>query len=256
MNQNMHLVVEVGTLLHEGLDPESLRRLADHLHMRPEISLTMVTRGPSNELAKRLESYPALPVSQIIAEAGTAVYHQQPDGSWMEDPDYRAQVESLWNERALERLVEWGAPMGTHRVLGAYSGRHVIFEVDEDRDPAKARQELTEHMANAGLTGQVVSMGRLLEVVPQGADRGTAVSFVHRQMPEGSLLMVCGSSELNLNLFNNATFPVLMADSPLDFETPGIPRSRISRTSHGGPAGVMEALLRVEFDLAQTGGDR
>lgn len=256
MNRALHLVVEIGTLLPEGVEPRSVQKLSDHLQAHPDIRLTVVTRGPVADLAERLEAFPMLPVVQVVAEAGTAVYHRDPDGSWAEDPNYRTRVESHWNGRSLERLVEWGTPMGAHRMLGAYTGRHVIFEIEEGRDLVLVQEELTNHIANAGLTGQVVSMGRLLEVVPQGVDRGTAVSFLHGLMPEGAPLMVCGSSELNLNLFREAAFPVLMADSPLDFETPGIPRNRIYRTSQAGPLGVMEALLRVEFDLAQNGGKR
>lgn len=248
MSIGLHLIAELGTLLDHDRTAKGLSKLEDHLTAHSEITFTMVTRGSLLPALEKLGVFGQGLIKHVIAEAGTAIYHQMDHGAWHEDSGYRTWAESRWNTRALEQLVEWGGVAGGDRTLGGFSSRHAIFECAPGKPPEDVLADLEARMALIGLDGKVVPSGSLLEVLPQGVDRGTAAEFLHATLPPGCPLMVCGSSELNLNLFRYADIPVLMSDSPLDFETPGIPRDRIYRTVKAGPEGILGALLQFEFD--------
>ncbi len=249
MTYRLHVVVELSTWAASGATSEGLEKLEQHLQERPGIMLTLVTRGPFHPALKHLSAQGRIHPHHFISDAGTAIFHRDGPEGWHEDADYRTWAESRWSAHALERFVEWGIPPGIHRVIGEYSSRHVILELEPPKDGNTALAEIQASVLNAGLEAQVLPVGSLFEIVPRGVDRGTALVFLHNSAMEPPPLMVCGSTELNLRLFRQAEFPVLMADSPLDFETPGIPRERIYRTANAGPMGVLEALIRAEFNL-------
>ena len=251
MDYRLHLVVELNTWAPLGETPGSRAKLEAFLEDRPGITLTLVTRGFLQGALERLGAARVLP-HQIVAEAGTAIFHREAGPSWREDLDYQVWVDSHWDSRALEALLGSGLPRGLSAVLGP-TPRHGVFEIEPDLDPDLVRQALTLNATSAGLAAVVVANGPFLEMVPAGVDRGTAVANLRDGAPPKGPLMVCGSSDLNLNLFQTAEFPVLMADSALDFLTPGIPRERIYRTAAAGAAGVMEALIRFEFDRLYAG---
>lgn len=249
MTLRLHVVVELSTWAATEATSEGLDKLERHLKDRSGITLTLVTRGPFRPALAQLSAQGRIHPHNVISDAGTAIFHRDGPEGWFEDVAYRNWAESRWSARALERFVEWGIPPGVHRVLGEYSSRHVILELEPAKDGNSALPEIHASVLNAGLEAQVIPIGNMFEIVPKGVDRGTAVVFLHHSEMEPPPLMVCGNSELNLNLFRQADYPVLMADSPLDFETPGIPRERIYRTANAGPVGVLEALLRAEFNL-------
>ena len=245
---NLHLLAELDTWVTQSGSPEALPKLEQYLSAHPEIAFSLVTRGPLRQALCRLEGLAKRLPDHIISDAGTAIFHRDEQGSWVEDAGYRAWAESRWDPIALERLVERGTPIGAKRAIGGLSSRHVIFEFGPSVDPAQAIGDLETTMDHFGLSGTVEHLGHVLEVMPQGVSRVAAATFLHQRMDHPGPLMVCGSTELNLSLFQHADYPVLMANSPLGFETPGIPAERIYLTANTGPAGVVEALMRVEFD--------
>ena len=253
MISNLHLVVELGTWVPQNGAPEALSKLEAYLAGRPGIILTLVTRGSLPAALEKVARSGQILPHHLIAEAGTSLFHRQESGAWIEDADYRVWAEAHWNVSALERFVQWGLPVWARRTLGGYSSRHLIFDLPEEGNASRSVTELKASLENNGLKGIVVQIGQAVEVVPQGVDRGTAVTFLHRNLASPGPLMVCGSTDLNLSLFQRADYPVLMADSSLDFETPGIPRKQIYRTSTGGPAGVQEILIQIEFESLQCG---
>ena len=245
---NLHLLAELGTWVAQGDSSEALPKLEQYLESHPGIVFTLVTRGSLKQSLGRLEGLAKrLPV-HLISDAGTAISHRGEQGAWVEDAEYRAWVESRWDPHALERFVVWATPIGSKRAIGGYSSRHVIFEFEPSVDPAQAIGKMETSMNNFGLSGTVEQLGQVLEVVPKGVSRVAAAMFLHRQLNHPGPLMVCGSTELNLDLFQKADYPVLMAKSPMGFDTPGIPAERIYLTASNGPAGILEALMRVEYD--------
>lgn len=247
-SQKLHLLAELGTWVAEGDSPEALPKLEHYLESHSGIVVTLVTRGSLNKALSKLNGNSNRLPDHIISDAGTALTHRDEQGPWVEDAEYRTWAESCWDPHALERFVEWATPIGAKRAIGGLSLRHVIFEFEPSADPAQAIGTLESSMNNFGLSGAVERLGNVLEVVPKGVNRVAAARFLHKQLNHPGPMMVCGSSELNLNLFQHADYPVLMANSPMGFDTPGIPAERIYRTASSGPAGILEALMRVEFD--------
>jgi hydroxymethylpyrimidine pyrophosphatase-like HAD family hydrolase len=256
MSPFLHLIAELGTLSEQDPAEKGLSKLEAHLTAHPEITFTLVTRGSLHQALQKLGVFGQLLIQHIIAEAGTSIYHRRENGAWYEDAEYRTWAEAHWSTRALEQLVEWGGVAGAERTLGGFSSRHVIFELISGKESAQVFEELKARMELISLKGNLVQSGNLLEVTPIGVDRGTAAEFLHAKFPKTCPLMVCGSTELNLNLFQHADYPVLMADSPLDFETPGIPRERIYRTVNTGPEGILGALIQFEFNHLAVGKER
>lgn len=247
MHGPLHLIVELNSWAPSGEDPAVRTKLESHLADRPNITLTVVTRGPLQAALERMGPALKLP-SQIIAEAGTAIYQAGGPGGWQEDAQYRAWVESNWDPKCLEALMASGVIRGLHLVPGGLTASHAIFEAGEGMDMSLALEALSMNASGAGLKASILAHGNLLELVPSGVDRGTAVAHLRNVPPPKGPLMVCGSSDLNLDLFRTAEFPILMADSPMDFRTPGIPRDRVYRTALAGANGVLEALIRFEFE--------
>jgi len=256
MSTQLHLIVELGTITDQAKNSKGLSKLENHLAAHPEIILTAVTRGSLHQALDKLTVFGQLMIQHLIAEAGTTIYHRLENGAWYEDAEYRIWAESHWNTRALEQLLERGGVAGADRTLGGSSSRHAIFELLPGNEPSQVLEDLKTRMDQIGLKGQIILLGNRLEMTPNGVNRGTAAEFMHAKFPKMCPLMVCGSTELNLNLFQHADYPVLMADSPLDFETPGIPRSRIYRTVKIGPEGILEALIQLEFNNLVSGKDR
>lgn len=245
---NLYLLAELDTWVTQSGSPEALSKLEQYLGTHQGIAFSLVTRGPLRQAISRLDGVAKRLPEHIISDAGTTISYRDEQGAWVEDPGYRAWAESRWDPIALERFVEWATPIGSKRAIGGLSSRHVIFEFEPSVDPAQAIGDLETSMDHFGLSGTVEHLGHALEVVPQGVSRVAAATFLHQRLEHPGPMMVCGSSELNLNLFQHADYPVLMANSPLGFETPGIPAERIYLTANDGPAGVLEALMRVEFD--------
>jgi len=248
MSLKLHLIAEVGTWTEPGATTEPLTRLESYLDAHPQIAVTLVTRGSLQQALTKLGAIGRIMPDHFISDAGTALFHRIEANEWKEDADYRAWAEALWDPRALERLVEWGEPKGARRAIGGYSSRHVTFEFEPQADPSLAIEKLETTLVHFGLNGAVERFGQALEVVPKGVSRVAAASFLHKQLPDPGPLVVCGSTELNLGLFQHADFPVLMANSPMDFQTPGIPSERLYLAAGTGPAGILEALLRFEYD--------
>ena len=245
---NLHLVAELGTwVTHDG-SSDALPKLEHYLNDHPGIVFTLVTRSSFKQAVPRLEGLSRRLPEHFISDAGTTIWHRDEQGAWIEDAEYRTWAESCWDPHALERFVEWATPIGSKRAIGGLSLRHVIFEFEPAVDPSQAIGKLEASLLNLGLSATVEQFGHVLEVVPKGVNRVAAATFLHKQLNHPGPLMVCGSSELNLNLFQCADYPVLMANSPMGFETPGIPSERIYLTANNGPAGILEALMRVEFD--------
>lgn len=245
---NLHLLAELGTWVAQGDYPEALPKLEQYLDSHSGIVLTLVTRGPLKQALDCLEGLAKRLPDHLISDAGTSLSHRDEQGAWIEDAEYRTWAESCWDSHALERFVEWATPIDSKRAIGGLSLRHVIFEFEPSVDPAQAIGNLESSMNNFGLNGALEQVGHVLEVVPKGVNPVAAARFLRNQLNHPGPMMVCGSSELNLNLFQHADYPVLMANSPMGFDTPGIPAERIYFTTSSGPAGILEALMRVEFD--------
>jgi len=252
MREPLHLVVELNSWAPLGEDPAVRTKLESHLVDRPNITLTVVTRGPLRSALERMGPARMLP-SHIIAEAGTAIYQAGGPEGWQEDAQYGAWVESNWDPKCMKALMASGVIRGLRLAPGGLSARHAIFEAEPGIDMSLAWAALSMNAAGVGLRASILAQGSLLELVPAGVDRGTAVVHLRNMPPPKGPLMVCGSSDLNLNLFRTAEFPILMADSPMDFQTPGIPRDRIYRTAQAGANGVLEALIRYEFESLYNG---
>lgn len=168
------------------------------------------------------------------------------------DPAALAALEGFLAERPRIRvtLVTPGSPaqiseriqaMGGH-VMPAHALAQSGMEMFRVLEPGRWGEDLAHRLWAEGQRASV----------PTGLDPVAALVHLRKLEPELGTLMACGRSEADLPLLRAADMPMVMADSPLDFSTPGLPRDRAYRTVLPGPAGVQEALVRAEFDRLQA----
>jgi len=236
----LHLVSDLdGTWIPADPEDPGLRRLEAFLAARPGIVLTFATgRGLASALDLLRARVGRMP-DHLATGVGTALHHRTPDGCWVEDRAYARWVGRRWPAGLGEALAR-ALPDGVRLQPEVAVRRRLALEVERG-DLREAAGRLRETLDRLGLRAEVLpSHGRLLDVLPPGVDKGTAVSRLRLPLP----MLACGDSENDLALWRLADLPVIMADSPLapPADPPGAPWARLVRPREPGPAGILEVL--------------
>ena len=249
MLPDLHLMVELDCWTGPADFPESMLLLETYLAAHGNVTLTLLALEPLQKALARLAPLgPAALPDHLVTDGGMAIHHAQ-GGGWVEDREYRERAGAGWDPLVLARFVVSRHGSAFRQVLVDGSPRRALFRVDPGRDLAGAAAELQACLDLTPFRGRIVQEGRDLEVIPEAIDQGLPAAFLRERVPDTSALMVCGRSERILGLLRAADHPVLLADSPMDFRTPGMPRDRVVFSPAKGPAGVLEALLRLEFHI-------
>ena len=249
MLPDLHLMVELDCWTGPNDLPESMLLLETYLAAHGNVTLTLVALEPLPKALARLAPLgPAALPDHLVTDGGMAIHHAV-DGGWAEDRDYRARVGAGWDSLVLARFVVSRHGGAFRQILVEGSPRRALFRIEGGRDLAEAAAELQACLELTPFRGRILQDGRDLEVVPEAVDRGLAAAFLRERLPGPAALMVCGRSERILGLLRAADHPVLLADSLMDFRTPGVPRDRVAFSPAKGPAGILEALLRLEFHI-------
>lgn len=243
MDLSLHLVSDLdGTWIPRDGDVAGLRALESHLTHLHGLTLTFATGRTLHSALTDLAGLVKLWPQHFVTDVGTAIYHRNASGKWIQDPDYARKIDSGWDQGAAERIL-LSLPKGIRPQAGLRPRRRLALEVLPGFDLLRAAEELTHHLAQAWFPADILpSNGRCLDVLPRGVDKGTAVAHLESHIQLPSFLVVCGDSENDLGMFHLADLAVLMADSPLKEGSIDVPSSRLVRPRAKGPAGILEAL--------------
>lgn len=248
MDLVLHLVSDLdGTWIPRGSSLEGLRKLESHLSGLHGLELTFATGRSLHSVVMELSHHVSLWPQHLVTDVGTAIYYRAAKGKWIEDGEYGRRIASRWDAEAAERLAV-SLPSTVRRQPGVRSRRRLALEVAPGCDPKRSRGDLVRYLEKCWFPADVLfSSGKCLDVLPKGVNKGTAVEYLERSARQPTFLMVCGDSENDLGMLKLADAAVLMASSPLKEELVGIPAHRIYRPKADGPAGILEALSRLQF---------
>jgi len=246
MSLSLHLVSDLdGTWIPAEGNLGSLRELEALLGVNPGIVLTFATgRSLSSALSAIAASVKVLP-RHFVTDVGTAIFHRMKDGSWAEDPEYAAWVGSRWDTHLLEGPIEGWLPFGVRRQPEVFASRRLALEVEAGQDVPRTAESLQTNLKMIGMVVDVLATGRCLDVLPKGVNKGAAADYLQTRFKLPRPMVACGDSENDISLFQVADHSVLMADSPLGFDFPGMPREGIRRASELGPMGILEVVLSL-----------
>jgi hydroxymethylpyrimidine pyrophosphatase-like HAD family hydrolase len=240
----LHLVSDLdGTWILDTPAAEAgLRRLEAFLDRQPGIVLTFATgRGLGSALALLAARVRRMP-EHLVTDVGTALFHRSPGGRWSEDPSYRAWVDARWPKDLDARLARAGLPDGVRPQTGVVACRRLALEVAPGVALDAAAARLRALLDRLDLRVQVLaSHHRLLDVLPLGLDKGSAVRHLGLPLP----VVACGDSDNDRGLWRVADLPVLMTGHSLADERPGLVRPIAA-----GPDGILEVLLSLEAGAA------
>ena len=238
----LHLVSDLdGTWLPAADPVPGLKALEAFLERHPGIVLTFATgRGLASALALLEQRVTLLP-RHLATDVGTTLHHRAPDGRWLEDRGYARWAGRHWPAKLAATLLRAGLPEGVRLQPGVASSRRLALEL-EHGDLALAANRLRALLDRLGIRAEVLaSHQQLLDVLPPGVDKGTAVRHLNIPLP----MVACGDSENDLGLWRVADLPVLMADSPLAPALAGPGRARMVIPEAPGPAGILEMLMKL-----------
>ena len=244
---SIHLVSDLdGTWLPLAEGLPGLRSLEDHLTRVTATVLTFATGRSLHSAVSELSHCVRLWPDHFVTDVGTAIYHRAPQGKWVEDQEYARMVHALWDTEAAERLSQ-SLPHGVRRQPGLEPRRRLALETYPGHSLERAAEDLAELLAQAWFSADVLpSAGRFLDVLPRGVNKGTAITYLRDQLQSPMLLVVCGDSENDLDMFRVADLGVLMANSPLKEAAIGLPESRLIRPKAPGPAGILEVMTALK----------
>lgn len=248
MDLILHLVSDLdGTWIPHGSDLQGLRNLESHLSRLRGFELTFATGRSLHSVITELPRIVRLWPQHLVTDVGTAIHYRTSKGKWIEDGEYGRRIALRWDTESAERLAT-SLPSTVRRQAGVRSRRRLALEVAPGCDPQRSLDDLIKYLEKSWFAADVLaSNGRCLDVLPRGVHKGTAVEYLGRSVRHQTFLMVCGDSENDLGMLRLADAAVLMASSPLQEERIGLRAHRIYRPEADGPAGILEALTRLQF---------
>jgi len=185
----------------------------------------------------------------MITSVGSEIYHLDANGvTYTADAGWRGIVSAGWDRPSvlaalagLDGLVPQG-PLEQRGHKLSYFG-----------DGATARL-VRARLARAGLSAAVIhSHGRYLDVLPEGASKGTAVDHVRALygLPE-SAVYVAGDSGNDVEMLSTRTQAIIVANYSDDLASnAALKHSYVARASHA--RGIIEGVAHFRRMLAHAG---
>jgi hydroxymethylpyrimidine pyrophosphatase-like HAD family hydrolase len=239
----IHLISDLdGTLLPAQVDARALAELESFLEDLPGVVVTFATGRTLDSALALLAAHSVRPPRFLVTDVGTAIHRLEPSGAWAELPEYRDWVGARWDRQAAEALLRGPLPRGIRPQRGTAPATRLALEAEPGLELGQAARELSSHLERCGFRGEVLASScRCLDVLPLGVHKGSAVAHLDRSLGVGTVRIVCGDSENDLDMFRLADLAVVMPDFfPVVRAT--IPGHRAVCSSCAGPRGILEVL--------------
>lgn len=244
--QAFHLVTDLdGTWLPSFEGFRALRRIEGFLASRPDIVLTFATGRNLEAAQEAISTFELLRPRFLITDVGSAIFHQGPNGRWVEDSAWAEWVSSIWNPVAANRLVDGFLPAQVQLQPGVVPRRRLALYIDREVESQLAAEGIREACLHAGLKADVLpSHGCFLDVLPPGVNKGTALAFLQESLGLPRPIVGCGDSANDLGLFEVADLPVLVGQGLAESELSEVLSARLHRALQPGPMGIHSALVQ------------
>ncbi len=171
----------------------------------------------------------------LIAGVGTEIYRRiggwTPLGAW-------PRLEAPWDDERVRRALGSVTGIEPQRLANAtpYKLSYVA--------PASSVEAVETALARAGVAATVVhSHGELLDVLPRGIDKGTAVAWLAGRLQVGlDRLMTCGNTMNDLAMLRLACRSVVVGGSEVALlaAAPSLPSTYVAESVHA--SGIIEGL--------------
>lgn len=240
-----HVVTDLdGTWLPgPGQEPD-LRNLEAALRARPDAVLTFATGRTFTVALEAIAQHSLMLPHHLITDVGTALFHRDAAGGWVEDPDWTRCVLEVWEPEAAERLLARGLPDAVQLQPGVAPIRRLALQRAGAADMALGERELVQACREAGLRADVLPSHDLyFDVLPQGVHKGAALAFLQSALALPRPSVGCGDSANDLGLFEATDHPILMLGGLADAEVPEPVLRRARRGAFAGPRGIHQSLI-------------
>ncbi len=209
-----------------------------------------VATGRSFHSAMAILEQQASPRPQVmITSVGSEIYHLDPNGvTYTADAAWRAVVSAGWDRsgvRAALAALDGLVPQGPLEQRG-----HKLSYFGD----AATAQRVRAGLARAGLSANVIhSHGLYLDVLPEAASKGTAVSHVRALygLPERAVF-VAGDSGNDVEMLRAQAQAIIVANYSDDLASnAALKHSYVARASHA--RGIIEGVGHFRRMLADAG---
>eukprot|EP00887_Chlorella_sp_A99_P002358 scaffold10.g2358.t1 len=210
--------------------------------------LLVFSTGRSPQLFHELAAeVPLLKPDILVCSVGTEILlGGQPDAEWEEF------MNKGWDREAAARIA---AELPELELQAPSEQRsHKISYKLSVADPEAVLSRLRERLAGAGLDTNVIYSGGVdVDILPSGASKGKALSFLLRQFesfggrPE---VLVCGDSGNDIELFAvPGVHGCMVANAHTELRQwcEANLHDRLFRATENGPGGIYQALHQFEF---------
>ena len=224
-----------GTLLGERA---SLNRILELLRLPGAPVLAFATGRQQPSADGVLREWGVVSGAYLLAGVGTEAYARELEGAWSKLAGWPPPRER-WDVALVRRALE-GVPLLVRQRL---SSQHKVSYVAprETLDTVRAR------LREAGLAATIVhSHGDLLDVLPDGVDKGHAVAWLAARLGVPlTQTMTCGDTENDRAMLALPGPSVIVggAEPELLSRLPELPRTYAAREPHAG--GILEGLRQA-----------
>lgn len=245
----LHLVSDLdGTWIPHNKNCNQIQELEEYLIARRNIVVTFATGRCLDSALTLMRHHVTLEPDHLVTDVGTALYHMEGSGIWVEDIDYANWVDDRWDPDTEEKLLKEGLPEGVSLQDGLCPKRRVALQVDDPAELERCAIQLQMIIHRLGLPADILtSSNRMIDVLPMDVDKGSAVSFLEERRSIQRPLFACGDSENDLGLFRIADVAILASDSPLDPLDKRFDGCRMVRAASPGPEGILDILKTWEL---------
>jgi sucrose-6-phosphatase len=194
---------------------------------RSQICLVYSTGRSLASFRQLLQEQRLLQPDYLITGVGTGIYHFQQAGNspqvtapgWLEgarlDPVWANLLSQSWNRSAIADLARH-FPALVPQADTEQNPWKLSFLVNlSDSAADQLLATLNSQLQQANLMAQVVfSSGRDLDILPLGANKGNAATFLRQQLQiPATAALVCGDSGNDISLFEHAQLGVIVQNA-------------------------------------------
>jgi sucrose-6-phosphatase len=195
---------------------------------RARVCLVYSTGRSLTSFRQLLQEQHLLQPDYLITGVGTGIYHFQSAGlpqvaapEWLDsarlNPVWANLLSQNWNRSAIAELTSH-FPTLVPQVDSEQNLWKLSFLVDSSGGDVLTDAllaSLQHQLQQANLTAQVVfSSGRDLDILPLGANKGNAATFLRQQLQiPAAATLVCGDSGNDISLFEHAQLGVIVQNA-------------------------------------------